>query len=132
MLKDLTNRADVSLLVHTFYSKIRADKEINFYFNEMISDWDEHLEKLTNFWEMNLFGGKMYTGDPLQAHVKVEHNFSGKIGPNEFGIWLNYWAQTIDELFAGENAAILKLRARKMGTFIYMAMFNSRTKESLQ
>ena len=46
MLKDLTNRADVSLLVHAFYSKIRADKEINFYFNEMISDWDEHLEKL--------------------------------------------------------------------------------------
>jgi hemoglobin len=37
-------------------------------------------------------------GDPLKAHVKVDEHFGGKIGPNEFGIWLNYWAQTLDEL----------------------------------
>lgn len=128
MLTDINSRADIALLVNTFYSKIRADEEINFYFNEMITDWDAHLEKLTDFWEKNLFGGKMYTGDPLQAHVDVENHFSGQIGPNEFGIWLNYWAQTIDELFEGENAALLKRSARKMGTFIYMAMFNTRTK----
>jgi len=129
MKKPIENREDLSLLVHTFYDKIRADEEIAFYFNDMIQDWDEHLEKLTDFWEMNLFGGKIYKGDPLKAHVKVDEHFGGKIGPNEFGIWLNYWSQTLDELFEGENADILKRRARKMGTFIYMGMFNSRTKE---
>ena len=128
-LKDIDNREDLSLLVHRFYSKIRADKEIGFYFNDIIHDWDEHLEKLTDFWEMNLFGGKMYKGDPLKAHVNVESHFSGKINSNEFGIWLNYWAQTLDELFEGENVDILKRRARKMGTLIYMEMFKSRTKE---
>ena len=127
MKKLIENREDLSLLVHTFYNKIRADEEIAFYFNDMIQDWDEHLEKLTDFWEMNLFGGKMYKGDPLKAHVKVDEHFSGKIGPNEFGIWLNYWAQTLEELFEGENVDILKRRARKMGTFIYMGMFNSRS-----
>lgn len=129
MKKPIENREDLSLLVHTFYNKIRADEEITFYFNDMIQDWDEHLEKLTDFWEMNLFGGKMYKGDPLKAHVKVDSHFGGKIGSNEFGIWLNHWTQTIDELFEGENVDILKRRARKMGTFIYMGMFNSRTKE---
>lgn len=128
VLKDIKNREDISLLVRTFYDKIRADEEISFYFNEMIQDWEEHLEKLTDFWEMNLFGGKKYKGDPLQAHVKVDAHFGGKIGPNEFGIWLNHWAQTLDELFVGENVDILKRRARKMGTFIYMGMFNSRPK----
>ncbi|MCG9791596.1 group III truncated hemoglobin [Flavobacterium algicola] len=126
-LKDITNREDIAILVRTFYDRIRADDEINFYFNEMITDWEEHLEKLTDFWEMNLFGGKKYKADPLQAHVKVDAHFEGKIGPNEFGIWLNHWAQTLDELFEGENVEILKRRARKMGTFIYMAMFKSRS-----
>ncbi|WP_418264694.1 group III truncated hemoglobin [Flavobacterium faecale] len=127
MRKDISNRKDLSLLIHTFYSKIRADEEIGFYFNELIQDWEEHLEKLTDFWEMNLFGGKIYKGDPLKAHIEVDKHFGGKIGPNEFGIWLNHWAQTLDELFEGENVEILKRRARKMGTFIYMAMFKSRS-----
>lgn len=55
MIKQIENRADISLLVHNFYDKIRANKEIGHFFNEMISDWEEHLEKLTDFWEMNLF-----------------------------------------------------------------------------
>lgn len=129
MKKQIENREDLALLVHTFYGKIRADAEIGFYFNDMIKDWEEHLEKLTDFWEMNLFGGKQYKGNPLTVHVKVDQQFSGNIGPNEFGIWLNYWAQTLDELFEGENLEVLKLRARKMSTFLYMEMFKSRTKE---
>ena len=128
MKKDIENRADVSDLVHHFYAKIRADKEIGFYFNELIKDWDSHLEKLTDFWEMNLFGGKMYKGNPLEAHVKVDQHFEGKISSNEFGIWLNYWFQTLDELFEGENVEMLKRRARKMGTHLYLSMFESRMK----
>lgn len=128
MKKDIENRADISLLVHHFYTKIRADKEIGFYFNEMIQDWNAHLEKLTDFWEMNLFGGKVYSGNPLEAHVKVDQHFEGKISSNEFGIWLNYWFETLDQLFEGANVEMLKRRARKMGTHLFMNMFNSRTK----
>jgi hemoglobin len=69
-------------------------RKLVFFFNEMIEDWDEHLEKLTDFWEMNLFGGKSYKGDPLKVHVKVDEHFGGKIGPNEFGIWLNIGRKT--------------------------------------
>ena len=127
MKKDIQNRADIAILVHRFYDKIRADEEIGFYFNELINDWDAHLEKLTDFWEMNLFGNKIYKGNPLEVHVKVDQHFDGKINPNEFGIWLNYWFETLNELFEGENAEILKRRARKMSTFLYMSMFNSRS-----
>jgi hemoglobin len=38
MKKPIENREDLSLLVHTFYNKIRADEEIAFYFNDMIQD----------------------------------------------------------------------------------------------
>ncbi|WP_426486467.1 group III truncated hemoglobin [Flavobacterium sp. 2] len=130
MKKQIENRDDVSLLVHQFYAKIRADEEIGFYFNKMISDWDAHLEKLTDFWETNLFAIRKYKGNPHAVHNEVDAYFDGKITTNEFGIWLNHWFQTIDEHFEGENADTLKRRARKMSTFLYMSMFQHRKKES--
>lgn len=130
MKKQIENRTDVSFLVHQFYAKIRADDEIGFYFNEMISDWEAHLEKLTDFWETNLFGVRKYKGNPHAVHNEVDAHFDEKITANEFGIWLNHWFQTIEEYFEGENAETLKRRARKMSTFLFMSMFQHRQKES--
>lgn len=130
MKKQIENRTDIALLIHEFYAKIRADHEIGFYFNDIIKNWDAHLEKLTDFWEMNLLGVKKYDGNPLTVHNEVDAHFNGKITSNEFGIWLNHWFQTIDEHFEGENADTLKRRARKMSTFLYMSMFENREKES--
>lgn len=128
MRKQIENRADVEFLVHQFYAKIRADNEIGFYFNTMIKDWDAHLEKLTDFWESNLFAVRKYNGNPLTVHNEVDSHFEGRITSNEFGIWLNYWFQTLEEHFEGENAETLKRRARKMGTFLFLSMFENRKK----
>ena len=130
MKKQIENRADISFLVHQFYAKIRADKEIGFYFNIIIKDWDAHLEKLTDFWETNLFAVKKYKGNPHAVHNEVDAHFDSKITANEFGIWLNHWAQTLDEHFEGENVETLKRCARKMSTFLYVSMFEHRKKES--
>lgn len=127
--KQIENREDISLLVRTFYAKIRADAEIGHFFNEKITDWEEHLEKLTDFWETNLFAVKKYKGNPLEAHNEVDDYFNHTITSNEFGIWLNLWFATLDELFEGENVTILKRRARKMGTFLYLGMFENRSKK---
>ena len=124
--KEIENRDDVALLVTTFYEEIRKNDEIGFYFNRTITDWPAHMEKLTDFWEMNLFGGREYTGNPIEAHNHVDDQFEQKITPETFGIWLNIWFATIDELFEGENAEILKRRARKMSTFLYLNLFNNR------
>jgi hemoglobin len=128
MKKQIENRANIYFLVHQFYAKIRADAEIGFYFNTMIKDWDAHLEKLTDFWETNLFAVKKYKGNPNAVHNEVDAHFEGKITSNEFGIWLNYWFQTLEEHFEGENVETLKRRARKMGTFLFMSMFEHRKK----
>ena len=128
MIKTIDSREDVSILVHAFYAKIRKDTEIGHFFNEVIEDWNEHLEKLTNFWEMNLFGTRTFTGNPIEAHIRVDEKSECVISTHEFGIWLNHWFATIDELFVGENADILKRRARKMSTMLFMNMFQSRKK----
>lgn len=126
MKKEIENREDITLLVHTFYDAIRKDKEIGFYFNETIQDWSAHLEKLTDFWEMNLFGGRHFEGNPIAAHNRVDQKFNESITPETFGIWLNIWFATIDSLFEGENADILKRRARKMNTVLYLNIFQNR------
>ena len=72
MKNDLTNREDVYLLVTTFYAKVRKDVLLGPFFNMMIHDWEEHFEKLTDFWEGNLFFKKIYVGNPLEKHVEVD------------------------------------------------------------
>ena len=129
MRKEINDRRDVSLLVRSFYEKVRDDKDLGPIFNGIIQDWEEHLEKLTDFWEMNLFGTKGYTGNPIAAHQHADDLSGQKITPYMFGSWLNHWFATIDEHFEGENAAILKRRARKMQTILMVSIFEHRIKE---
>jgi hemoglobin len=134
MKHDINSRNDVYLLVSSFYKKVRADAVLGPFFNKVIKDWDAHLEKLTTFWESSLFMTRKlehrYKGDPLQAHVKVDKDHNHSITELHFGLWLNLWFQTIDELFEGEVAENAKRRARKMGSFLYLKIFEARTKPS--
>ena len=124
--KDIQNREDVFLLVSEFYKKVRIDSVLGPFFNTVISDWDEHIQRLTTFWESSLFLKTRYTGNPLQAHIKVDKDNKNSITELHFGLWLNLWYQTIDELFEGDYAENAKRRARKMGTFLYLNIFQSR------
>ena len=126
MKKDIQNREDVFLLVSTFYAKVRANKEIGPFFNETISDWPAHIEKLTDFWETNLFFANKFRGNPMKAHQEVDAKFNHSIEQKHFGEWLNMWFATIDDLFEGERANIAKNRARNMSTHLFMHIYQSR------
>ncbi|MGM0636013.1 MAG: group III truncated hemoglobin [Bacteroidota bacterium] len=128
MKNDLRNRADVSKLVTSFYDKVRLNEEIGPFFNEMISEWDEHLEKLIDFWESNLFFVGKYKGNPMRAHLAVDSNFDHQIQQKHFGVWLNLWFETIDELFEGELANRAKNNARNMASHLFMKMYVNRKK----
>lgn len=126
MKEDLKNREDINKLVLSFYGKIRENEEIGYFFNNSIQDWDAHLEKLTDFWESNLFFTGNFHGNPAVAHVKVDMENNHSISQYHFGIWLNLWFQTIDELFEGEMAQRLKDNARKMSTHLFMRIYQNR------
>lgn len=123
--KEIKSREDVHLLVTEFYKKVRKDDMLGPFFDR-IEDWDEHLDRLTTFWESSLFMKTKYFGNPLEAHVKADREHGNKISELHFGVWLNLWFQTIDELFVGETAENAKRRARKMGTFLYLNIFQAR------
>ncbi|HLT48951.1 group III truncated hemoglobin [Aequorivita nionensis] len=124
--RKIESREEVSLLVNTFYSKVREEPLLGPIFNKIITDWETHLELLTDFWETNLFFKRKYFGNPMHAHIEVDKKMGGKINELHFGTWINLWHETIDELFEGETANIAKNRARNMGTFIHLNVFNAR------
>lgn len=126
--RKIETREEVSLLVRTFYAKVRKDGLLGPIFNGIITDWETHLELLTDFWETNLFFKRNYFGNPMQAHVDVDNKMDNSITEMHFGTWINLWVQTIDDLFDpnDERAQIAKNRARHMGTFLHLNIFNSR------
>ncbi len=129
-MHDISSREDVFLLVTSFYSKVRKDELLGPIFNSIIKNWEHHLEHLTDFWQSNLFFEKKYKGDPMQKHVDVDTKIGGTINEMHFGVWLNLWFQTIDELFEGDVAEIAKNRAKNMGTYIHINIFNARKNAS--
>lgn len=124
--KEIRNREDVRVLIETFYGKIRKDEVLGPIFNRIISDWEGHLELLTDFWETQLFLKRKYHGNPVTAHQVVDDKMDHSITSEHFGLWLNLWFATIDELFEGDRAWIAKSRAQKMSTMLFMEMYRHR------
>ena len=127
---DIKNRADITLLVETFYTKIRADKVLGPIFNGIIKDWESHLTLLIDFWETQLLLNRKYHGNPIVAHQEVDEKTNHMINSEHFGLWLNLWYATIDELFEGETAWVAKNRAQKMSTMLFLKMFENRQKSN--
>lgn len=125
----IKTREDIALLVNTFYAKVRKKEGLSHFFNQMIvgeDAWSVHLEKLTDFWETQLLMARSFSGNPMAAHIKVDKAFNHDIDMKHFGMWLNLWYETIDELFEGNVAQLAKNKARNMSHFIFMEMYKNR------
>ena len=108
MKEDIKNLEDVKVLVNTFYNNIRENELLGPIFNELITDWQPHLEKMYTFWDSILFGSATYSGKPFLPHanlpIKAEH----------FAQWVGLFKNTVDSLFEGDNANEAKNRAEKI------------------
>jgi hemoglobin len=110
MKKDIEKRADVELLVNTFYGKVRVNSVIGPIFNDVVQvDWDHHLPRMYAFWSSLLIGEHSFSGNPMQKHVEISRMAS--MTEAEFSEWLIFFNLTVDELFFGEKAHEAKIRA---------------------
>lgn len=124
--KDIKTREDIFKLVTTFYARIRKHEVLGPIFNRAIDNWDEHHDKITDFWESQLLFTKRFRGNPIEAHQRVDKNENHTITNEMFGLWLNEWFQTIDDLFKGEVAERAKHNARKLSVFMFMKIWEAR------
>lgn len=123
MAKNIEDRKDISLLVHTFYKNIRKNELLGPIFNSHIKEeqWPAHLEKLTDFWETALLGVVSFKGNPTMAHKTVDKNLNHSIAPYHFEQWITIWHSTIDLLYEGELANRAKMASERMA----MGQFNA-------
>lgn len=106
-------------LVDAFYAHVRADEELGPIFNAGISDWPEHLGKLTDFWSSVMLTTGRYKGQPVPAHMKHR----SKITPELFERWLCLWAETTDTMMEPAAARALQDKARRIAQSLQLAMF---------
>ena len=125
---DIGSREDIHSLVYTFYEKIKIESTLGPIFIRAIQDWPAHIDHLTDFWQSQLLFNKRFRGNPAEAHVKVDKAENHTISPEHFGLWMNLWFATIDDLFEGEIAERAKRNARKMNTNLFLKIWEARQK----
>ena len=125
-MEDIQNREDIERLITAFYARVRKNTDLGPIFNSTVHDWAEHIQRLTDFWNANLFFVRAYKGNPHRVHRAVDKQFNYTIEQYHFGIWLQIWFTTIDDLFEGEKADMAKHRARNMSTSLFMRIFEAK------
>lgn len=115
---DILGRDEIVRLVDRFYGKVRGDETLGFIFDKVAAvDWDAHLPKMYSFWQTVLFRNGGFRGDPLGAHARLVPLTA--MGREQFDRWLELFRETVDELFAGENAGHIKRCAEDMANVIH-------------
>lgn len=114
MKKEIQSRAEIQLLVDSFYHKVNADELLGPAFAHV--DWPHHLPIMYNFWSSVLLGEMSYSGNPLAKHMNLA------IGKEHFSRWLELFTATVDEHFEGYNATEAKNRAHTVAQLFQYKM----------
>jgi hemoglobin len=121
MKSDITTRRDIEILVNKFYDKVKTDAIIGFFFTETILvDWETHLPKMYDFWENIVFATGHYNGNPMTIHQNI--NSKSAITKEHFTHWLKLFITTVDELYEGNKAELIKERAIGIATIMQIKL----------
>jgi hemoglobin len=114
-MRDIQNREDIMLIMHRFYLKLLGDGRISYLFTEVIHlDLEAHFPVLADFWETILFGVGKYSKNTMQVHLDLHQK--SPLNKEHFTIWLDYFANSVDELFDGVKAQEAKSRAQSIAS----------------
>ncbi len=102
--RDISNSADVELLVKTFYNALLQNEEVKPIFAHV--DFEKHMPHMISFWEFVLLDKEGYTTNVFDKHVNLP------IKEHDFEIWLTVFESTVNSLFEGEKANMAIFRAQ--------------------
>jgi hemoglobin len=111
----------ISVLVDTFYGRIRGNDIIGPIFEQAIGDnWDRHLATMKSFWASVALSAGSYSGRPVPAHVKHRQ----QIEPGHFTIWLALFEQTLKDTAPTPGAVgYFMERAERIAQSLMFALF---------
>lgn len=110
----------VSLLVESFYEKVRADKDLGPIFDGVIGEnWPTHMAKMKQFWGAIALKTGDYHGRPMPAHMKLK-----QVERWHFERWLELFAQNLDEIApSAEAKGFFNARAQNIARSLMTGMF---------
>jgi hemoglobin len=122
--RDINRPEDIKMLVDSFYSKAMHDELIGHFFTEVIHlDLAEHMPIMYKFWNSVVFMDGSYQGNPMTKHIEL--NKKSKMEASHFQRWIDMWDATVDELFNGTNADLVKFRARSIKDLMHYKVRDS-------
>jgi len=112
--------AYISVLVDTFYERVRENPILGPIFNQAIGDkWGEHLPRMKDFWASVALNAGRYSGKPVPKHQKLS-----MVEPSHFTIWLDLFRETLEETAPSPGAVDYFMeRAERIGQSLQLAMF---------
>jgi hemoglobin len=109
---------------------VRADETIGYLFNEVAQvNWEQHLPRMYDFWENILFQTGSFKGNPMAAHVQLHQK--SPLSAAHFDRWQQLFIATVDELFEGDMAELIKQRALSIATMIRIKVFPTNDPKSI-
>jgi hemoglobin len=99
----------IRAVVIEFYRRARRDDRFGPVFETHVDSWDEHLERMTDFWSAALLRTGRYTGKPVERHRAV----SG-LSLGDFVGWVELFEDTVRDLWPDRQAEAFLVRARRM------------------
>jgi hemoglobin len=113
MQREIASKADIIELIDAFYTKVKQDDLIGFFFHDIVKvHWEQHLPVMYDFWDNIVFSSGSYQGNPMDAHFKLHAKSPMKAA--HFERWLSLFFETVDEHFTGANADLIKRRAESI------------------
>jgi hemoglobin len=88
----------VTALVDRFYERVRADGRLGPIFSAAISDWDQHLQIMRDFWSAALLRTGRYRGCMMSPHFRLP------IASEDFDRWLMLFRPSARETLPSEQA----------------------------
>lgn len=114
-LPDIASRDDCERLVRAFYARAFEHPSLGPIFTDVAQlDLEEHVPRITSFWETVLLGARSYGGGAFAPHFAIHQQVP--LTHERFDEWVELWTGTVDELFAGPVADDAKFRARTVAT----------------
>lgn len=87
------NENYITLLLESFYNRVRTHEVLGSIFQEAIGDdWSEHLVIIRSFWVSLIFGDGSYQRDMGAIHKNLTD-----VKPEHFAIWLELFRSTLEE-----------------------------------
>jgi len=115
--KDIDSREDLVQMLTAFYKKAFEDELIGRFFIEVVPlDLTTHIPVITDFWEAIVFNTHGYRKNVMEVHQHI-HQLSN-IKKEHLERWVKLFTETIDEMFEGEKATLMKHRARSIATLM--------------